>query len=79
MTETIERMKRELVSLPACDRAYLASFLIDSLESDEDAGLDPAWEPELKRRLHEVLSGQAVGEPADAVFARLREKYSEAS
>ena len=77
MTESLERMKRELVALPAPERAYLANFLIDSLDPEEDVTLDPSWGPELKRRLDEVKSGHAVGEPANDVFAKLREKYRE--
>jgi putative addiction module component (TIGR02574 family) len=79
MTETIERIKQELVALPATDRAYLANFLIDSLDPEDDATLDPTWEAELKHRLQEVKSGLAVGAPADEVFARLQRKYSETS
>lgn len=76
MTETAERLRQELSQLDERDRAELAEFLIYSLGSDEGENSTDAWDVELSRRLAEIESGQAVGTPADAVFASLREKYS---
>ncbi|MBW3599109.1 MAG: addiction module protein [Planctomycetes bacterium] len=76
MTETAEQLKPELARLSPQDRAALARFLIDSLDDEEDADAESAWDAELARRSEEIDSGKAVGEPADEVFAKLRRKYS---
>jgi putative addiction module component (TIGR02574 family) len=76
MTDTALRLKTELARLPEQDRAALASFLIDTLDTEMDIDADAAWEVELGRREEEIRSGKAVGEPAPKVFAELREKHS---
>ncbi len=75
MPQTLEKLRLDLGQLPANQRAELARFLIESLDivSDEDAGA--AWDVELARRIAMVKSGKAITEPAEDVFARLREKY----
>ena len=75
MTETAQRLKTELAALPQKDRAELAQILLHSLEVNELEG-NEAWEIELERRMDEICVGNAVGEPAESVFAQLREKYS---
>ena len=76
MTETAERLKSELSRLPVQDRAELASFLIDSLDPQQDDDVDAAWEAELERRAEEIRGGRAVGDLAENVFRELREKHS---
>ena len=76
MTDTALRLKSELAQLPQQDRAALAHYLIDSLDTEVDEDADALWEAELKRREQEIRSGAAVGEPARKVLAELREKHS---
>jgi putative addiction module component (TIGR02574 family) len=76
MSEAAERLKSELAHLPAPERAALAHFLIHSLDEESEADAEAAWDTELIRRAEEIRSGKAVGEPADKVFAELREKHS---
>jgi putative addiction module component (TIGR02574 family) len=76
MTETAEKMKGPLSQLPAQDRAALAHFLLESLDDGADADAEAAWDATLARRVAEIKSGKAVGEPADQVFAELRAKHS---
>jgi len=52
----------------------LARFLIHSL--DEGADAEAAWDIELSRRVEQIRSGKAVGEPAENVFADLRERLT---
>jgi hypothetical protein len=44
----------------------------DNLETDDDAVL----RAESTRRMAEIERGEAVGEPAEKIFAELRQKYS---
>lgn len=76
MTETAEKIKSELSRLSLQERAELAYFLIRSLDEEVNADAEAAWDAELAQRLEEIKSGKAVGEPADKVFAEIREKYS---
>ena len=76
MTETAEKIKSELSRLSLQERAELAYFLIHSLDEEVNADTEAAWDAELAHRLEDIKSGKAVGEPADKVFAEIREKYS---
>jgi putative addiction module component (TIGR02574 family) len=72
---TVEELKPRLSKLSARERAELARFLILSLDEEIDDDAEAAWDAELDRRLAEIESGRAMGEPADTVFKELREKY----
>jgi putative addiction module component (TIGR02574 family) len=76
MTEAAERLKPELSRLTPHERAELARFLIDSLDEDDDADAEMAWDAELARRMEGIANGTAAGEPADTALADLRAKYS---
>ena len=75
MTEIAERLKAELLNLSTEDRAELAYTLIRSLDEDDDADAEAAWQAELERRWEQMESGKVAGEPAASVFAELRKKY----
>ena len=74
MTETAERIKNQLTTLPPHDRAELAQFLLQSLDLDEgwDEESEKLWDLDLERRMNEIKSGQAIGEPFETVFQELR-------
>ena len=76
MTATIERIKTELAGLSVCDRAHVADFLLQSLEGEPEAAAEALWDAELERRAEMIRSGKAVGEPAEQVFAELRQRFS---
>jgi putative addiction module component (TIGR02574 family) len=76
MTETAARLKAQLSQLSLQERAELAHFLLHSWDEGVDADAEAAWDTELARRMAEISSGKAGGEPADKVFAELRKKYS---
>jgi plasmid stabilization system protein ParE len=76
MTETAEKLKTALSQLSQQDRAEIASFLIHSLDQDVDPDAEAAWDNEIVDRMQQIQSGTAIGEPANTVFNRLREKYS---
>lgn len=74
MTEAVENLKSQASNLSVPERADLAYFLLSSLEPQEE-GVEEAWRTEIARRMAEILSGSAVGRPADEVLAELRERY----
>jgi putative addiction module component (TIGR02574 family) len=69
-------MRTELATLTEAERAGLARFLIQSLDSGSDEDADAAWDAELERRADEIKNGRESGESADKVFSELREKHS---
>jgi len=76
MSKIAEELKEKLAALSSEDRAELAFFLIHSLDGADDPDWESAWRAELKKRSQEIENGTEQGEPADKVFAELREKYS---
>ncbi|MDD5139372.1 MAG: addiction module protein [Verrucomicrobiales bacterium] len=75
MTAIAEKLKTELVELPANDRARLAHFLIQSLPLPP-AMSEHEFDAELERRAREIREGKAKGGPVEKVIAELREKIS---
>ena len=76
MTTTAEKLKTELVELPAHDRANLAHFLIQSLPLPP-AMTEREFDAELEKRAREIQEGKANGEPVEKVIAELRENFRE--
>ena len=73
---TVEKVRSEVMTLSASERASLAHELILSLDDPGDYDLSPAQETEIQRRLKMVREGTASGRPAAEVFADIRAKYS---
>ena len=76
MTVAAEKLRKELVALDPDDRAQIAHFLIETLETGADANAEQKWDEELERRAEEIEGGRAAGESADKVFSELHAKYS---
>lgn len=77
---TIEQLERQLLELPANERARIARRLIESLddptdEVDEEA-VETAWKVEIERRIEQMDRGEVEMIPAEEVFARIRERFS---
>jgi putative addiction module component (TIGR02574 family) len=75
MTATAEKLKSELVGLPAADRASLAHFLLESLPLPPRM-TESELESELEHRAREIRAGKAKGEPVEKIVAELRKKFS---
>lgn len=73
---TVEKVRSEIMTLSASERASLAHDLILSLDDPTDYDLSPVQEAEIQRRLKLVREGTASGRPAAEVFADIRAKYS---
>ena len=70
MTEAVEQLKSQAITLSAAERADLAHFLLTSLEADEE-GAEDAWRKEIARRVREIRNGQAVGRPLEDVLVEI--------
>jgi len=65
-----EQIERELLRLPASERARLAERLIASL--DDDGEVDRAWADEVRRRDEELDSGAVQSLPLEDSLRDLR-------
>jgi len=72
MSDAAERLKDQLLQLPAEDRAALANLLFDSLTTPRDAGWDAAWAAECDRRWEAAATGAAAWVPAKDVHREVR-------
>jgi putative addiction module component (TIGR02574 family) len=76
MTAISEKLRAELTMLNESERGELAHFLIQSLDPSSDKDAETAWDCELERRADGIISGKAIGVPADKVFAEILAKHS---
>lgn len=76
MLPSVTALKSELARLPIEDRTEIAGYLMETLNddsmADDDAAFDAAFDAELRRRIAEIEAGDAVGIPAEEVFARMQ-------
>ena len=76
MSTVVEKLKSELAELTVRERAHVADFLLQSLDGEPDVDVEAAWDAELERRAEMIRAGEAKGEPAEKVFAELRQRFS---
>jgi putative addiction module component (TIGR02574 family) len=62
---------RTALELSEADRADLIGALIDSLDSEVEAGVEEAWRVEIERRSKELDTGAVKSIPWDIVRQRL--------
>jgi putative addiction module component (TIGR02574 family) len=72
----VEKIRDEVMTLSASERASLAHDLILSLDDPSDYDLSPTQEREIQRRLSIVREGTATGRPAADVLSDIRARYS---
>jgi len=58
-TETLSKLRSEVLMLPEAERAELAHALVKSLDAPTDADATEAWDKEILRRLAEIDAGTA--------------------
>ena len=71
MTQAVAQIVAQLESLSQQEKVELAHAVLLSLEPEEP-GVEEAWDRELARRAVRIRSGEAVGIPAEEVFAQRR-------
>jgi putative addiction module component (TIGR02574 family) len=62
---------KRALALEESDRAELIRVLIESLDSESEAGVEEAWRQEIERRARELESGAVQSIPWDVVRERL--------
>lgn len=73
MTATFESVLQSALMLSLEDRSRIATRLIDSVDSADDAGLSPAWRDEIDRRMKPIREGTSRRTPHAEVMAEARQ------
>jgi putative addiction module component (TIGR02574 family) len=63
MHTTAKQLYDNALALPESERAELAAWLIESLDTDVDDNVNAAWDDEIKRRIEELDSGAVTAVP----------------
>ncbi|HSS65742.1 MAG TPA: addiction module protein [Gammaproteobacteria bacterium] len=75
-TETLRKLRSEVLTLPEAERAELAHELVKSLDAPADADVADAWDKEILRRLAEIDSGIAKLIDRDEFRRRMQARLS---
>lgn len=71
MASTPKDLYQSAMSLNDQDRAELVGLLLDSLDIEEEPGVEAAWVQEIERRVSELDSGETESLPWSEVRARV--------
>ena len=63
MNTTAKQLYDNALALPDSERAELAAWLINSLDTEVDDDVNAAWDDEIKRRIEELDSGEVTAVP----------------
>ena len=77
MSRTLQDLYLEASELSESERAELAGLLLESLESEPEAGVEAAWAEEIERRVREIDSGKVKTIPWEQVRAQLHGRLGE--
>ena len=70
MSNLLEKIQNDALSLSGQERAFLADRLLSSLGDDVLTEVDAAWVEEAERRYQEYKDGKRQGVSAKDVFAK---------
>ncbi|HLA78090.1 MAG TPA: addiction module protein [Vicinamibacteria bacterium] len=74
MSGKAQKVLEEALSLPPAERADVAATLLESLDEQEDQGVEEAWAEEIEQRIQDVESGAVKTIPWSEARRRLRER-----
>ncbi|MGH8282470.1 MAG: addiction module protein [Gammaproteobacteria bacterium] len=72
MNATLKQIAQEALQLTPSQRAELADFLVESLNSAEPDEIQRLWIAEANKRLAEIRSGEIQAIPGEEVLAETR-------
>jgi putative addiction module component (TIGR02574 family) len=78
MSSSTSDLFRKALALDESERAELAGVLIESLDSEQDSGVEAAWLEEIERRIKELDSGEVEGIPWEEVRERILRRINAA-
>lgn len=72
MTFSLIEIEQHAAQLAPNERAKLAEFLLESLQSPVDADIKQVWDAEISQRVSTYENGEAATFSAEVVFAEAR-------
>lgn len=78
MVEEARKIVEQALKMPARERAEIAQWLLESLDSQMDTDVESAWQSEVERRISELDGGQVRCLPWEEVRERLMRNSIEA-
>lgn len=80
MTQRAQELLREVLALPADQRADVAAELLASLDEpttdDDPAAVQAAWASEIEKRARRVMADASSGEPWEEVRERVARRLA---
>jgi putative addiction module component (TIGR02574 family) len=80
MTQRAQQLLREVLTLPAEERADMAAELLASLDGpspDDQKAVQAAWAHEIERRARRVMAGESAGTRWEEARERITRRLSE--
>ncbi len=74
MSPQLQKIEDNALLLSAEEREHLVERLLQSLQEEAVAAIDPAWVAEAERRYRELKSGQVQAVPGDGLFDQIRQE-----
>jgi putative addiction module component (TIGR02574 family) len=79
MTQQVSELLEKALTLSEQERELLVDRLSDSLNSESpEAGMEAAWDEEIKRRVDDIRSGRVKTIPGEQVLRELAEEFPDA-
>lgn len=76
MSALLDEVQKQAQRLTPQEKAALAHFLIEELDSSSDADVEQFWIEESRRRYEAYLKGELQSLPGDEVMARARNRLT---
>jgi putative addiction module component (TIGR02574 family) len=71
MSQSVDTIVAEALQLPPDQRLTLAHKILGSVEPEESAEVDAAWDLEIRKRIARYDAGESKSIPASEVFEEL--------
>ena len=75
--KSLDNIASEALLLPKDQRFTLAHRILASVEPEMDAGVEAAWDSEIRERIEKYDSGRTVAVSGQEVFAELDKKLKQ--
>jgi putative addiction module component (TIGR02574 family) len=78
MTERVQKLLDNVLTLTPAEQDELLSELLARLDGEPDSDAETAWAKEIERRARRALSGESKGLPWEKVKAELEQRFRRA-
>jgi putative addiction module component (TIGR02574 family) len=76
MTSQVSELLEKALTLSTQERGMLIDRLVESLDDEPaEAGVEAAWDEEIKRRVDDIRSGRVETIPGEQVLREMAEEF----